>query len=195
MLSDRPPLGPVDPNAKQLPRSQLFEERAKKLAERYGLELMPTTWHLTEGQALRVEKPIKMRVHRHCHECKATGAATSFGLARECPLCGHGRCKECPRVPPRRTEEEREALRKKRAALMQERAASAPIVPHWDLDEEKVVLRRRAKSGSQDLVYRKPRQRIRRFCCQEECQSLFVGGNKKCPNCGHQRCTDCPRGP
>ncbi|KAK0745066.1 hypothetical protein B0T21DRAFT_280944 [Apiosordaria backusii] len=177
-----------DLNAIRVPRSQLFAERAKKLGELYGLELKPSEWHSTEGHALRVEKPIKMRVHRRCHLCN-----TSFGLGKECPKCKHPRCKTCPRVPPKRTEAERDESRKKRAALIKEREANAPIFPDWDTTPKKVVLKRPAKTGGQDLIHRKPRQRIRRTCCQ--CQKLISGGTKNCDSCQHTRCTDCPRDP
>lgn len=174
--------------ATKVPRSQLFAERAKKLGELYGLELKASEWHSTEGNALRVEKPIRMRVHRKCHLC-----GTSFGLGKECSKCKHPRCTQCPRVPPKRTEAEKEESRKKRAAIIKERAENAPIIPDWDPTPKKIVLKRPAKTGGQDLIHRKPRQRIRRTCCQ--CQRLFSGGTKTCDNCEHTRCTDCPRDP
>jgi len=176
------------PATTKIPRAQIFEERAKKLGELYGLELKPSEWHKSEGHALRVEKPIRMRVHRKCHLCD-----TSFGLGKECPKCKHSRCKQCPRVPPKRTEAEKEESRKKRAAILKERAENAPIIPDWNVSEKKVVLRRPAKTGGQDLIYKKPRQRVRRTCCQ--CEKLFSSGNKTCGGCLHLRCADCPRDP
>ncbi|KAK3379300.1 hypothetical protein B0T24DRAFT_150823 [Lasiosphaeria ovina] len=172
----------------RVPRTQLFAERAKKLGELYGLELKPSDWYSSEGHALRVEKPIRMRVHRQCHECK-----TSFGLGKECPNCKHVRCKQCPRVPPKRTEAEREASRVKRAAILKERAENPRIIPDWNLTVKEIVLRKPAKKNGQDLVHKKPRQRVRRTCC--ECEKLFVGGHKTCDKCTHTRCTDCPREP
>lgn len=176
------------PTVTRVPRSQLFEERAKKLGERYGLEIKPSEWYSAEGHALRVEKPIRMRVHRECHKCGHT-----FGLAKECPSCKHPRCKECQRRPAKRTEAEREESRRKRAALLKERAENQPIIPDWDLSQKKVVLTRPSKKGGQDLVHKKPRQRVRRTCCQ--CEKLFTAGNKTCGGCEHTRCTDCPRNP
>ncbi|KAL2137397.1 hypothetical protein VTI74DRAFT_18 [Chaetomium olivicolor] len=181
------PEAPAAVEPTKIPRKQIFEERAKKLGELYGLELKPSEWHSTEGHALRVEKPIRMRVHRKCHVCQ-----TSFGLNKECSNCKHQRCKQCPRVPPKRTEAEREESRKKRAAIIKERAEKAPIIPDWDPTPKKIVLTRPAKTGGQDLIYRKPRQRIRRLCCQ--CDRLFTG-TKTCEGCQHTRCTDCPRDP
>ncbi|KAJ9154807.1 Zinc finger, RING/FYVE/PHD-type [Pleurostoma richardsiae] len=172
----------------RIPRSKIHEERARKLAEKFGLEIKPSEWHSTEGDALRVEKPIRMRVHRKCHLCNST-----FGAAKECPKCGHTRCKQCTRSPPKRTEAEKIASRERRAAIIKERAENAPIIADWDISDKKIVLKRPGKAGGQELVHKKPRQRVRRTC--HVCQKLFQSGNKTCSNCGHVRCTDCPRDP
>ncbi|KAL1835797.1 hypothetical protein VTK73DRAFT_5408 [Phialemonium thermophilum] len=128
-----------------------------------------------------------MRVRRECENC-----GSLFHAGKACPQCGSTKYK---RRPPKRTEAEREESRKKRAALLKAQAENAPIVPDWNPSaaDRKAVLRRPAKTGGQDLVYKKPRQRVRRTCCQ--CQRLFVAHNKTCPGCQHVRCTDCPREP
>ena len=181
--------GPAYPNATRVPRIQLHEERARKLGERFGLEILPSEWHSTEGDALRVNKPIRMRVHRTCHECN-----TDFGTAKQCPKCDHVRCTQCARYPPKRTEAEKQAARERRAQVIREQKEHAPIIADWDDAPKKVyILSRPSRSGGQDLVYKKPRQRLRRNCCQ--CNKLFVSGNKTCPACTHVRCTDCPRDP
>lgn len=173
----------------RVPRSELFEERAKLLGERFGLSVTAGEWWSTEGTALRTEKPIRMRVRRNCHLCNAT-----FGVAKECPSCSHARCKQCTRYPPKRTEEEKQASRERRAAKAKEQAANPAIVPDWRVDEKvDFKLTKPAKTGGQDLVYKKPRQRVRRTC--HECNALFAGGSKNCTGCGHIRCTDCPRDP
>lgn len=172
-----------------MPRQQIFDERARRLGERFGLEIKPNEWHSTEGDALRVEKPIRMRVHRTCHKCNAT-----FGSAKECPSCQHHRCTKCTRYPPKRTEEEKKASRERRAAILKAQKENAPIVPDYRYDgKETFVLKRPSRTGGQDLVHKKPRQRIRRTC--HECGTLFVTGSKKCEKCEHARCTDCPRDP
>ncbi|EXF85644.1 hypothetical protein CFIO01_11249 [Colletotrichum fioriniae PJ7] len=175
----------------RVPRSELFEERARKLGERFGLEIKQSEWISTEGTALRVEKPIRMRVHRTCHKCNAT-----FAAAKECPGCQHVRCTKCVRHPPKRTEAERIASREKRAAILKAQKENAPIVPDYSYDAKNakdIVLKRPSKTGGQDLIYKKPRQRVRRTC--HECQTLFTAGSKTCSKCSHNRCTDCPRDP
>jgi hypothetical protein len=173
----------------KVPKSQLFEERARKLGERFGLEIQKSEWHSTEGDALRIEKPIRMRVRRTCHKCNAV-----FGVAKECPNCQHSRCTKCSRYPPHRTEEEKVASRARRAAIIKANKEHAPIIPDYSFDaKEDFVLKRPSKTGGQDLIYKKPRQRIRRNC--HECGTLFVTGSKNCENCAHVRCTDCPRDP
>lgn len=178
------------PGSVKIPRAQIYEERARRLGEKYGLEIKPSEWHSTEGHALRVDKPIRMRVRRECHVCTA-----QFGSTKECPKCQHPWCQQCVRYPPYRTEEELVASRIHRAAILKEQKENAPIIPDYvdPLREKKIVLRKPAKTGGQDLVHKKPRQRVRRTC--HECQTLFRGSDKACANCSHVRCTDCPRDP
>lgn len=179
----------IPAGAKKISRAQLHEERARKLGERFGLDIKPDEWHSTEGDALRVEKPIRMRVHRACHKCQHT-----FGTAKECINCKHTRCRDCPRYPPKRTEAELAASRTKRAALLKERADNPPLTVDWNVHSaKKTPLIKARKAGGQDLIYKKQRQRVRRNCCQ--CQHLYVAGDKSCPGCSHTRCTDCPRDP
>lgn len=175
----------------RVPKLKLFEERAQALGQRFGLEINASEWQSTEGTALRIEKPIRMRVRRTCHECNAT-----FGKDRECPSCKHLRCSKCIRSPPRRTEAERAATRARVATHIKEQKDKRDtyIVPDWDADCKKMPpLTRPARCPHQDLIRKKPRQRIRRNC--HVCSALFRGSNKTCEECGHTRCTDCPRDP
>ena len=176
----------------RLSKAELFEERAKKLGERFGIELKPAEWQtsMTDDTVLRTDKPIRMRVRRTCHRCNA-----SFSAAKECPNCQHVRCTKCARYPPKRTEAEIIASREKKAAILKANKENAPITPDWDIDEKgaEMTLTRPPKKGGHDLVYKKPRQRVRRTC--HECQTLFATGSKLCTKCDHIRCTDCPRDP
>ncbi|KFY87714.1 hypothetical protein V500_06806 [Pseudogymnoascus sp. VKM F-4518 (FW-2643)] len=50
-----------------------------------------------------------------------------------------------------------------------------------------------ARTSKQELVLKKPVQRVRRNChC---CGTLFYPPTKTCTECGHIRCTNCPRDP
>lgn len=171
-------------------RSELLDQRAKKLAERYGLEFRLSDW-LTGAQddtVLRVDKPIRIRVRRTCHVCDST-----FAGAKECSGCQHVRCTDCPRYPPKRTETEKAASRERREAITRENKENPRLVADLYYDDGHIVLKRPSKTGGQDLIHRKPRQRVRRTC--HECQALFSPSSKKCEGCGHIRCTDCPRDP
>lgn len=178
------------PGVSKLSKSDLFEERAKKLGERFGLEIKPSEWQSAtpHDSVLRMDKPIRMRVRRSCHKCNA-----NFTSAKECPNCQHVRCTKCARYPPKRTEAEIIASREKKAAIIKANKENAPIVPDYGFDEKEIVLTRPSKTGGQDLVYKKPRQRVRRTC--HECKALFATGSKTCEKCSHTRCTDCPRDP
>ncbi|KAF4123778.1 hypothetical protein GMORB2_5494 [Geosmithia morbida] len=180
------------PGVSRLSKAELFEERAKKLGERFGLEIKASEWQDTRpGETvLRVDKPIRMRVRRTCHVCNA-----SFASAKECPNCAHVRCTKCARYPPKRSEAEVIASRERRAAIIKANRENAPIVPDHSPQTaaNRIVLTRPGKNGGQDLVYKKPRQRVRRTC--HECEAVFASNSKICAKCNHRRCTDCPRNP
>ncbi|UNI21953.1 hypothetical protein JDV02_007891 [Purpureocillium takamizusanense] len=171
-------------------RTELLEQRAKKLAERYGLEFRLWDWMTgaEDDTVLRVDKPIRIRVRRTCHLCD-----TTFTASEECSGCQHVRCAECPRFPPKRTEAEKAANRERKDAVGREHRDNPRIVADLYYDGGHVVLKRPSRTGGQDLIHRKPRQRVRRTC--HECQTLFMPASKKCEGCGHMRCTDCPRDP
>jgi hypothetical protein len=77
--------------------------------------------------------------------------------------------------------------------LLKANKENAPIVPDYTYDTKPFVLKKPSKTGGQDLVHKKPRQRVRRTC--HECSTLFTTGTKQCAKCDHTRCTDCPRDP
>jgi len=70
-----------------------------------------------------------------------------------------------------------------------------------DKREVKPIVRRRkgdtgltlpSRTGGQDLVRKKIRQRVHRTC--HRCETDF-GAEKVCSNCKHHRCKKCPRDP
>ena len=102
----------------KLSKLELFEERAKKLNERFGLEIQPMEWQkaIPNDTVLRMDKPIRMRilkrpsktgghdlVHKKprqrvrltCHECNTLFIAGT----KVCERCSHVRCTDCPRDP------------------------------------------------------------------------------------------------
>ncbi|KAI0117692.1 hypothetical protein GGR51DRAFT_263076 [Nemania sp. FL0031] len=192
----QPPTPPVRrlpeyEGATRIPRIQVHEERAKKLGARFGLEIKPSEWHSSEGDVLRVDKPVRMRIHRECHRCNSR-----FGAGNVCPSCQHTRCGRCIRYPDQQTEVERQANRERREALIQKHKDMAPIIPSYDYSPQ-IILKRPRKAPTQDLVYKgRPRMRVRRYC--HNCQSLISSHSKEartCEQCGHKRCGDCPRYP
>ncbi|KAK8105445.1 hypothetical protein PG999_008804 [Apiospora kogelbergensis] len=185
-----PPKTAESENATRIPRSQVYDERARRLGDRFGLEVKPAEWNAARGDVLRVEKPVRIRIHRTCHKCQAT-----FGPGNACPGCQHRRCDQCTRSPPKRTEEEKKASRQRRDAVAtaQKDQDLAPIIPHYGLEDPIVLTRPSQKPGGQDQVHKKHRMRIRRYC--HECQSLFKAPSRICEQCGHKRCGDCERVP
>ena len=165
-------------------RSQLEADRARRLGERFKLSDHRTagTSGRPEQELIRVQKPIRMRIHRTCHRCN-----TAFGGSKVC-ACGHTRCTTCPRSPPRKD--------KSVAKPAQEPDRSDVIEvddSHHFYDTEKIVLTIPSRTGGRALVRRKPVQRVRRAC--HECDTTFQSGSKVCAQCTHLRCVDCPREP
>ncbi|KAL2890707.1 hypothetical protein HOO65_010065 [Ceratocystis lukuohia] len=191
------------PPVSRVARSQIYEERAKSIADKFGLNIKSVgDGYMANGEALRVEKPIRMRVHRTCHMCSAT-----FGATKECLQCRHIRCDNCIRHPPEQSEVEREANRERIKAIIAERDSGGRnggvIAVDWNAAAENeagitsyknLLLNTPSKvPGAPDLVYKKTRQRVRRTC--HECKTQFRPGVKICGGCQHVRCTDCPRDP
>lgn len=174
-----------------MPKMEVLEERAKRLGERYGLELDLNDFFSVDPNetVLRVDKPIRMRVRCICHKCD-----TMFTTKNACAKCHHIRCDKCLRYPPKHIQDDIIAsLQRMEAALETNKENAHVIVADSFWGDRSIELKRPSKTGGQDLVHRKPRQRIRRTC--HECRSFFASGCKKCEQCGHVRCTDCPRDP
>uniref|UniRef100_A0A093VG39 Uncharacterized protein n=1 Tax=Talaromyces marneffei PM1 TaxID=1077442 RepID=A0A093VG39_TALMA len=142
--------------------SDIQQERARALFVKYGLTLEPQEWMSSRNyEVKRVEKPIRMRVRRTCHRCQ-----TTFGSDKVCSNCQHVRCKTCPRYPPARTKEEKEARALAKAkGKQQERpsdraAVVAPIEPSDDTEEiEYTPLTMESRTGGQDVIYKDIKQR------------------------------------
>lgn len=169
---------------KKILRSQIQADRARKLGERFAIAIQP--FDIKEDrEILRVEKPIRMRIHRSCHKCN-----TTFGGSKVCDKCEHVRCKSCPRFPPKSsgTKDKGKGKEKENDTTGHIEADS-----YWNIKEDFVLTIPSKKPGCQPLVRKLPKQRIRRNC--HECKALFTTKSKTCASCGHIRCTECPRDP
>jgi hypothetical protein len=175
----------VPEGATKVLRSQIDAERAKKLAERFALTIEPFSAR-PEKETYRIEKPIRMRIHRSCHICGAT-----FGSNKVCAQCQHARCKQCPRYPIKKEKQPEDKGKAREATLPVPGAIE--VDTYYGLREQLQLTKPSNKPGGQPLVRKKPMQRVRRTC--HECQTLFPASVKTCSNCGHIRCTDCPRDP
>lgn len=114
------PIIPVDATTN---RPGMSEEKARLLFEKYGLRYPAAKRAQLESpnKIRRVEKPVRIRLHWSCHECK-----TAFAQDKVCNSCGHGRCGDCTRSPPQRVLRILEKTkREKESAELLERAASA----------------------------------------------------------------------
>ncbi|KAF2494207.1 hypothetical protein BU16DRAFT_67594 [Lophium mytilinum] len=156
----------------QYNRSAVQQERARALFAKYGLTLESHEWITPAASNVqRVEKPIRMRVHRTCHRCE-----TTFGQERVCAKCQHKRCKKCPRYPKKKV------IGDNKDDLVTEQRP-----------KKKMLLTIKSKTGG-DLVYQPTKQRVRRTC--HKCESFFNPPTATvCEKCEHVRCTRCPRDP
>ena len=83
--------------------AKIQEDKVRALFAKYNVTLEVGEWTpLFKADIPRVEKKIRMRVHRTCHRC-----ATQFGVDRVCTNCNHGCCKKCPRYPLKKVEQPR----------------------------------------------------------------------------------------
>jgi hypothetical protein len=163
---------------RELNRSALQQERARVLFAKYGLTLESHEWISTPAQPInvqRVEKPIRMRVHRSCHHC-----GTTYGSDKVCDKCEHKRCKKCPRYPKKKSPVEKDNAKTKEKELTEK-------------PRKKKLLTITSKSG-EERVYQPVKQRVRRSC--HKCDSLYIPPTSTvCEKCRHVRCTKCPRDP
>lgn len=151
------------------------EERARALFAKYGLTLEPGEWTSPiKPDAERVEKKIRMRVHRTCHRCQ-----TTFGPDKICSNCKHSRCKKCPRFPT------------KREKGQEGKEIATAAIGDTALNLKSLTISSRA-TGKQ-VTYKPVTQRVRRTC--HMCSTLFPGKTNQCANCGHNSCRQCPRDP
>ncbi|RMZ72486.1 Zinc finger RING FYVE PHD-type [Pyrenophora seminiperda CCB06] len=157
-------------------RNAMQQERARALFAKYGLTLESHEWiaaPAAKPTVERVEKSIRMRVHRSCHRC-----GTLYGADKVCRQCEHKRCKKCPRYPKKKTAEEKQTEKEKEGTEQPKR-------------KRKLTIRTRA---GDELVYQPARQRIRRTC--HVCDQIFIpAAATVCENCQHVRCTRCAREP
>jgi hypothetical protein len=114
------PIIPVDATTS---RPGLSEEKAKVLFEKYGLRYPAAKRPQQDppNKIRRIEKPVRIRLHWNCHQCK-----TAFAQDKVCSSCGHERCGDCTRSPPQRVMRLLEKTkREKESAEILARAASA----------------------------------------------------------------------
>ncbi|KAH6660443.1 hypothetical protein BKA67DRAFT_52119 [Truncatella angustata] len=173
-------------NVTRVSRAQIYDERARRLGSSYGVEIAPSEWQSVEGDVYRVEKPVRVRVHRNCHRCQ-----TSFGTSNSCPNCAHHFCSKCGRSPSKQSgSRKKESSHGAQEEASQKQDEFAAIVPHYGMAEP-IVVTRPSKTGGQPLVHKQTRMRIRRNC--HRCNTTFTSSTRVCQSCGHRRCDDCPK--
>ncbi|KAI4174851.1 MAG: hypothetical protein LQ348_006296 [Seirophora lacunosa] len=163
------------------------EEKARALFAKYGLTLEPGEWTKPiKPDAERVEKKIRMRVHRTCHYCQ-----TTFGPDRVCSNCKHSRCKKCPRYPTKRNKEQKGKAMAAAGGGIATTGTAAAAMADTTLNLKSLTIS--SRPTGKKVTYKPVTQRVRRTC--HLCSTLFEGRAIECANCGHNRCPQCPRDP
>jgi hypothetical protein len=93
---DAPANLPCTTETFHIDRASVYQDRAQKLRDRYGVDMAGGDRSTFPPTARRVQKPARMRLHRHCHLC-----GVDFGHGVNCRACHHRVCGECPRSPGR----------------------------------------------------------------------------------------------
>jgi hypothetical protein len=74
-----------------------FDDRTEAVVQSLQQEAVTSPDRL-ESRPGRINKRFRVRVHYTCHECQNPLQPKEL----TCSTCGHERCKDCPRNPPRR---------------------------------------------------------------------------------------------
>ncbi|KAG6110152.1 hypothetical protein E4U31_006156 [Claviceps sp. LM219 group G6] len=170
---------------------KMHEERIRKMGEKHGIEFGPSDIFSNDPSEMvdRVDKPIRMRVRRLCHQCDTLFSTNN----KECSKCHHIRCNSCPRFPSKTKHDRGSANLEEMQAVMKVTREHSANLGNFLSGDYQVELKRLAETGGPGLVHRKPRQRVRRTC--HECKMLFASGSRHCNHCGHDRCKNCTRYP
>ena len=176
---------------------KLQEERARALFTKYGLTLEPGEWTSpSRGDSERVEKKVRMRVHRRCHRCQ-----TTFGPEKICLNCQHTRCKKCPRYPTKGPKDPLQMTKPATGFVTIPASAISSVKPSSKARSPRplapfnpayLTMPSKSVDGS-DLIRKANKQRVRRMC--HKCDSAFIGKSNECSVCHHHRCAICPRDP
>ncbi|EME40661.1 hypothetical protein DOTSEDRAFT_177777 [Dothistroma septosporum NZE10] len=124
-------------------RTGVGQDKARELFAKYSLQYEGKGKRAVREpptKIRRVEKAVRLRVHWTCHECR-----TQFGIEKTCVECGHRRCTDCTRHPPKRVkqisddarahmETENRSVQEPRPASLQEEPEESPPAIDRDLE-------------------------------------------------------------
>ncbi|KAG9657191.1 hypothetical protein KCU64_g5367, partial [Aureobasidium melanogenum] len=85
------PTPPITTGTFHIDRASVYQERAQKLRDRYGMNIAGSDRSTFPATARRVQKSARMRIHRSCHECgvdfgHGKGVKEAMAQAREFPF-------------------------------------------------------------------------------------------------------------
>lgn len=190
----RPRTSPAFDNTQQvvLPSRR---DRAASLFGKYGLAIDPEG-HFSEDVApeevqavQRVNKATKVRVHYHCHKCSM--AIGSNGI---CIQCGHKRCRDCKRWPPRESYSGSCSSKDNRRSIpsLPPPSRRSETLDVW-LSSPRPSTQGTNRTFSSLFSHNDTflTRNIHRLC--HRCHSPFIWTETRCQDCNHTICYACPR--
>jgi hypothetical protein len=169
--------------------NKLQEDKARALFTKWGLTLEPGEWTPAwKGDAGRVEKTVRLRIHRHCHRCQVT-----FGTEKVCSNCAHTRCKKCPRFPGKTPKEPQTQTQDKTVTAQPVSPVAVDTTAYPGPRTKAKWLAMPEVPTGNEVLRKMPVHRVRRTC--HKCDTTFIGKATECTNCKHLRCPKCPRQP
>ncbi|KAG0652797.1 hypothetical protein D0Z07_0588 [Hyphodiscus hymeniophilus] len=200
-----PNTAPDGPQPVRMMRSQIDAERADRLGQRFKLPKMDAYEFPSrpDREALRIEKPIRMRIHRTCHKCQ-----TTFGGNKICASCEHPRCSQCPRYPAKKAKTAGGTGKENEAAKTMIEGHIEPDT-YWGMGEK--AKKKSYPYGYPGDAYSTTSLLPLNYSCHQ-CTKVFPGiphpnspeglaatadppPPPKCVRCGHEKCSECPRAP
>ncbi|KAL9098019.1 MAG: hypothetical protein Q9163_006234 [Psora crenata] len=168
---EKPASTPIRPKSAMnaIENSKIQEEKIRAVFAKYNMTLDVGEWTPPfRVETLRVEKKVRMRVHRTCHRCQ-----TQFGVDRVCSGCNHNRCKKCPRFPTTK----KEATKEKAAAGA---STKRPATQRTRSSDTALGV------GEDDPPFRL----LPKWTCHL-CQNVHRDPENPCLRCEHRKCRDC----
>ncbi|KAG8527617.1 uncharacterized protein KY384_007770 [Bacidia gigantensis] len=185
-----------------LENAKIQEEKVRAMFAKYNMSLDAGDWKPTFKQDTpRVEKKVRMRVHRTCHRCQ-----TQFGVDKICNNCNHARCKKCPRYPLAKKEKELRTKDGSTAVASDTGYVKKPVTQRSRRICHKCQTPFKSKTSACEKCQHERCEECRRATAKSdtasgtftkwtchECRNVHRDPENPCLKCGHSKCDSCSK--